>query len=169
MPTDIWSIPKDPSGGGVLGSYFLRHKQTDTNAVIGMVQFENGRSTQPFTGQQLLAFVAAVGADVDLEPADDAARAALGVAAVAEAHVPNAPEAPPVAEKATAADEPEPLADTTEAASQSAVDLEPADDDIDAVEDVDALRAIAAGLYVDVDTRWKASRLRSEIRKARGH
>lgn len=160
MATDIWSIPRDPSSGAVVGSYFLLHETADLNATLGMVRFEQGRSTKTLAGRQLLSYVGAMGRYLTLEPADDAARAALGLPSEA---------APVVAETApVAAPEvvPEPaLADpvvTTPTADA------PEGDGLDAIDDVDALRSIAAGLYVDVDTRWKAGRLRSEIRKARG-
>jgi hypothetical protein len=76
MPTDIWKIPLD-SNGAVRGSYYLRH-YTEISDTLGVVQFERGRSVEPLTGQKLVSFVAALGADVDLEPADDEARAAMG-------------------------------------------------------------------------------------------
>ena len=76
MPTDIWSIPRDPSSGAIVGSYYLRHR-TDVTDTLGVVHFVGGRSVEPITGQPLMAFVVALGADVDLEPADDAARRAM--------------------------------------------------------------------------------------------
>lgn len=79
MATDIWKIPLD-SDGAVRGSYYLRHHSQVTDT-LGTVQFDNGRSVEPVTGRQLFTFVAALGADVDLEPADDAARAAMGAPA----------------------------------------------------------------------------------------
>ena len=93
MPTDIWSLPKDPSSGAVRGSYFLRHS-TDITGTLGFVAFENGRSTRALTGRELLSFVATLGHSVDLEPADDAARAALGLdAPAAEPEPASQPEA----------------------------------------------------------------------------
>lgn len=38
--------------------------------------------------------------------------------------------------------------------------------DLDAVDDLDELRSIAAAAGVDVDKRWHAKRVREEIRKA---
>lgn len=81
MPTDIWSIPLD-SDGAVRGSYYLRHASEVTDT-LGVVPFVRGRSVEPITGKPLVHIVAALGIDLDLEPADDEAREALGVAAPA--------------------------------------------------------------------------------------
>lgn len=124
MPTDIWKIPLD-SDGAVRGSYYLRHHSHVTDT-LGTVQFQDGRSVEPVTGRQLMIFVAALGADVDLEPADDAAREAMGasapVAAVASdpASLPEPAAAPAV--------EPAPPAETvadTEPAPPDEGDSEP--------------------------------------------
>lgn len=114
MPTDIWKIPLD-SDGCVRGSYYLRHRAHVTDT-LGTVPFQDGRSVEPITGRQLVSFVAALGADVDLEPADDAARAAMGVQAQPEPTpaapvVPAAPVPEPEAERADTGPAPAPAAE----------------------------------------------------------
>lgn len=91
MPTDIWKIPLD-NDGAVRGSYYLRHRN-EVSDTLGVIHFERGRSVEPVTGPRLMHFVSALGADVDLEPADDEARAAMGVAALEPTPAPATPEA----------------------------------------------------------------------------
>jgi len=88
MATDIWKIPLDDNGA-VRGSYYLRHASV-IDDTIGTTQFVNGRSVEPVTGTKLMSIVAAVGADLDLEPADDDARAALGIKSEATKPLPEA-------------------------------------------------------------------------------
>lgn len=112
MPTDIWKIPLD-NNGCVRGTYRLRHK-TDVSDTLGTVTFERGLS-MPLTGQPLIHFVAALGADVDLVPDDDAAREAMGAATLPE------PEPPQSVLEAAGASEDERAARVAElAATESA-------------------------------------------------
>jgi hypothetical protein len=150
---DIWSIPKD-ANGLPLGAHYLRHSTSDLNATIGSVHFVNGRSTRAITGNELLRMVMAIGADVALEAEGATAGDAEAVPAPEPPAPAPAPEPPRVAEAPSAVAPPQVPA--------------PSVDDLDAIDDVDVLRALAASLYLDVDGRWKASRLRAEIRAARG-
>ncbi len=143
MATDIWALPRDPSSGAVIGSYFLLHEQSDLSATLGRIRFENGRSTRALAGGDLISFVGALGKYLTLDPADDAAREALG-----------APAAAAVDAERTS----EPPADTKPQAVA---------DDLDAIEDAAPLIAIAQALGIDGAERWQARRLRKEIRKAR--
>lgn len=150
MTTDIWSIPRDPSTGAVCGSYYLRHAQSDLSATLGVVRFEAGRSVRALTGRELVSYVAALGADLSLEPADDAARAAMG-----------APVA--VSEKVAAV-----AATPASEASAEAADAAEVSDDLESIDDIEALRAIALGLGIEDAVRWQHKRVRAAIRKARG-
>jgi hypothetical protein len=249
MPTDIWRIPRSPLSGGVAGSYLLKHKQDDFSGTLGILHFVDGLSIRPLTGQQLITFVAALGADMELVPADDEAREAMGMPV--EAQEPSA-ELPPNERsegdlpscvlpcdidhvhivRGPAQNVPPTIVDAdtlnaaqadTAAALQSAAQPEQDDldaiedvavlgemakrlgiepgnkqqkslrkliraaraaaapataeptaqastgaDDLDAIEDVGTLQAMASNLGMTVDARWLAPRLREEIRKARG-
>lgn len=177
MPIDIWSIPHDARTGLVAGSYYLLHSSIG-NGGIGPVMFENGRSARALTGRELKQIVSAIGRDVDIEPADDEARAAW-----AAKHAEPARVAPERGTPAVSVDEAVIIraaqiegqnlprhADPAERhAPKPPVTMPaPAAVDLDKIEDIEALRAIATGLYVDVDAKWNTRRLRTEIRRARG-
>lgn len=152
MPTDIWKIPLD-SNGAVRGSYYLRH-YTEVSDTLGTVHFVQGRSVEPLTGQRLMHFVAALGADVDLEPADAEARAAMGV-----------PE-PDADTQVTETEETE-ADDEDEDAARDSAGSDDDGDGLDVIEDLEQLRALAAAEGVQVDSRWRNARLVKEIRAAR--
>jgi hypothetical protein len=139
----------------VVGSYYLRHETPDLNATLGFVRFEAGLSTKALAGKQLLTYVSVMGRYLTLEPADDAARTAM-------------PESVQ-ASRAVAEPSVETVAPQDLVEEQPSADASPLiTDDIDSIENIDALRSIASGLYIDVDPKWKLPRLRAEIRRARG-
>lgn len=109
MATDIWNLPKDPSTGVVRGTYWLRHVVEGTTGTIGFMRFEDGRSTRPLGGRELVQFVSALGRDVDLEPADDEARAVMGLTAPEPVAAPVAVPVPvPAVEPVAEPQHPEP-------------------------------------------------------------
>lgn len=162
MAIDIWSLPRDPSSGNVVGSYRLRH-DTELNGTIGIAAFENGLSVRAFSGRELLMLAAAIGAYLTLVPDDDAARAALGLQAQP------AEDPLPATETVPASATEQPSTDELRAEQAPAADeeAEPAKDDLDAIEDIEALRSIAASLGIDDAVRWQHKRVRAAIRKAR--
>lgn len=180
MPIDIWSIPHDPRTATVAGSYYVLHP-TIGNGAIGPVIFRDGRSARALTGRELKQIVAAIGRDIDIEPADDAAREAW-----AAKHGQPARTAPERGVPAVSVDEsviartvaaaggtvPKHASDPAERHAPKPAQSVPASPgaavDIDKIDDIEALRAIATGLYVDVDVKWNARRIRTEIRSARG-
>jgi hypothetical protein len=170
--------------GFPIGYYRLRY--STVTVTMWDAKLVDGVTVEPISGRTLARLHAAYGSECMIEPWDEETRelvadhlAATGHAARA-AHVRgNPPEVPPPPAPALhRAPAPAPAPSSPPAPPpQSAfreIHVEPVeaalpliDHDVDEISDLNVLRAMASSMGVEVDDRWRAPRLRLEIRKAR--
>ncbi len=162
MPTTIEQIPRD-SSGVVVGEFRLRHRDPGFSEALGPVVFDHGVTTGPVTGRVLERVIAALGAELDMEPWGfvrpmPAAEPVIEPVSASTPDVPHVVAKAPVVERAQGIVAPVFTEGEEPAREASAVDLD------ELPNDKDALLAIAGARGVPINTAWSAKAMRRAIR-----
>src|SRR3954471_11022986 len=181
VTVSIDELPRED--GFPIGRYRLRY--STVTVTMWDAKLVEGVTVEPITGRTLARLHAAYGSDCTIEPWDDETRDLVASHLVARGHaaraarvrgnppeIPSASAAPPL--RVSAAPPPPPRPPPSPALRGPVTHVEPVDPidplvdhDVDEISDLNVLRAMAFGIGIEVDERWKAPRLRVEIRKAR--